>query len=595
MRLGSYYRRLVLPRLGVCVGPGPVLDVGSYDGGALAGLSGVHAVGLDRDPAPAGQCVVPMVRGDGCQPPFRPGTFAAVFALDVLEHEEDDRRLAAALVDLLAPGGTLWVSVPHRGYRAVPPMLTAPLHRRWGHVRPGYAADDLAALFGAGVVVEAVEWNEPVFRLLYFPVRLLWRPLPGLARLLLRVAARLDAHLQRGQKGHLFARIVRRPPDTTRPDAGATAPAPPTQAAPPVEAGSASQPAPRASGRRSGAAAEGGSTRPRGAAYDGKPPVAATLGLLALSALVVGCGPGSAPGVPGPAIRQGAAPVLAPGAPESWDSGAIHAPQVLKLNEGYVMWYDGTAGTDPYRGWSIGRATSADGITWERDPPTPVLTPGAPGAWDGVSVHDPRVVYDGTSYRMWYSGFDGERWQIGLARSEDGVTWTRHAANPVLRPGSPDAWDGAGVAYSSVVRRGAAYHMWYQGGDRGGVWRIGYATSLDGLTWTKHPANPVLDLGPPGSWDSARVFTPAVVPVAQGLVLWYSGAPRWGLGYATSSDGVSWQRGGRVLALGPPGAWDGEQVLTPTALWDAGGYRLWYAGSQEGRLAIGLALASPGK
>lgn len=209
MRLGSYYRRLVLQHLGVSDGPGMVLDVGSYDGSVLAGMPWVRPVGLDRNPAPAAQCAIPMVRADGCYPPFRPGSFGAVFALDVLEHEKDDRRLAAALVDLLAPGGTLWVSVPHRDYQAVPGALTGLLHRHWGHLRPGYSAAELVSLFAVGVSADVMEWNEPAFRHLYLPARALWRPFPLVARLLLRGAADLDARRRHGRSGHLFARVIR--------------------------------------------------------------------------------------------------------------------------------------------------------------------------------------------------------------------------------------------------------------------------------------------------------------------------------------------------------------------------------------------------
>ena len=212
-RLGSYYRRLMLNSLGIRPGPGLVLDVGGHDGSVLSPEpAGARIVGLDPEPASGGGANQ-MVRGDGRTPPFRPGAFLTVYALDVLEHVEDDHILATALVDLLAPDGTLWVTVPHEGFRAVPPFVTGMLHRRWGHVRRGYSACQLMELFGQDVEMHIREWNEPAFRLVYLPARLMWRTFPAAAKLLLRVAARFDARWQRGQSGHLVARIVRRVTD----------------------------------------------------------------------------------------------------------------------------------------------------------------------------------------------------------------------------------------------------------------------------------------------------------------------------------------------------------------------------------------------
>lgn len=44
--------------------------------------------------------------------PLRDGVFDAVFALEVLEHVEEDRRLLAEIVRVLRPGGTALISVP---------------------------------------------------------------------------------------------------------------------------------------------------------------------------------------------------------------------------------------------------------------------------------------------------------------------------------------------------------------------------------------------------------------------------------------------------------------------------------------------------
>lgn len=243
----------------------------------------------------------------------------------------------------------------------------------------------------------------------------------------------------------------------------------------------------------------------------------------------------------------------------------IHAPSVVHTDDGYLLYYDGTAGKDPYEGWSIGVARSADGMRWEKYPGNPVLS--------GGSMHDPRVLRVRNHFVMWYSELAHDRWYIHQAKSEDGIRWgLSPGPSPMLSPGPRGSWDETGVAYSSVQWDGVQFHMWYQGQDLQGRWRIGHATSPNGVVWAKDPVNPVLDVGTAGAWDSERVFTPAVIRDGTGWRMVYSGSPDWGLGYAYSEDGSRWRK-----ALGNP-FFAAPQVMTPAVLGD----RLWYAVSRSG-------------
>ena len=47
----------------------------------------------------------------------------------------------------------------------------------------------------------------------------------------------------------------------------------------------------------------------------------------------------------------------------------------------------------------------------------------------------PCVVRDGDEYKLWCSGYDGKTWRIGLATSRDGINWTKDHRNPVLVTG----------------------------------------------------------------------------------------------------------------------------------------------------------------
>jgi predicted GH43/DUF377 family glycosyl hydrolase len=279
-------------------------------------------------------------------------------------------------------------------------------------------------------------------------------------------------------------------------------------------------------------------------------------------------------------------PVLV-GGPGAWDQLGVLAMGVLLDSATYHMWYAGrgTGGT------ALGYATSTDGITWTKHPANPVL----------AEAGSPSVMRDGSSYRMWY---DVNR-QIRYATSPDRVTWTNYAGNPVLNNGAPGQWDRAGVFNPAVVLEGSTYHMWYAGWDSVNT-RIGYATSTDGIAWTKFAGNPVLDVGSIGSWDSAAVLSPSVVLDGSTFHMWYeggavmspavSGLPIDGrIGYATSSNGIAWTKyvGNPVIDTGAQSSWDGRTIFGKV-IKEGSKYHMWYSGfgGNPTRWRIGYAVDS---
>jgi len=205
MRLGSYYRSLANRYIGVHSKGQSILDVGSYDGFFLSQMRALSRVAVDLHPAK--QQFHPLLPADVYHLPFREDSFETILALDVLEHLLDDRGAVAALLDILSPNGLLWLSVPCAGFKVFPAWLTNWLHRRWGHVRPGYTGQQLFELVGGQGTVTIRYWNEPVFRLAYLPLRLLWVLFPGVVKWLLRCIVALDALWTDGTSGHIYARI----------------------------------------------------------------------------------------------------------------------------------------------------------------------------------------------------------------------------------------------------------------------------------------------------------------------------------------------------------------------------------------------------
>jgi len=285
-------------------------------------------------------------------------------------------------------------------------------------------------------------------------------------------------------------------------------------------------------------------------------------------------------------IQYGSNPVLDVGGNGSWEDERIFSPAVIHDNTGYKMWY--AAYGSNYR---IGYATSPDGIAWSKYPGNPILDLGPNGSWDDYEVGGPTVIYDGTGYKMWYNGSDGSHARIGYATSVDGITWTKHTNNPVLDLG-PGGWDSYHVANPTVLFDCDIYKMWYAGRD-GSRWRIGYAISTDGITWMKQPTNPVLNIGPNGTWDDKNVDVPCVIHNGSHYEMWYSGlsGSTWRIGYAMSADGISWEKhqDNPVLDTGPGGSWSSTSVSYPYALLEGNVYKMWYSGSNGSYAKIGYA------
>lgn len=178
-----------------------------------------------------------------------------------------------------------------------------------------------------------------------------------------------------------------------------------------------------------------------------------------------------------------------------------------------------------------------------------------------------------------------------------------------------------------VLKLGPVYRMWYEdscplekagGQEDEGMICIYMIESLDGehwqgrgpdgsptaVTWKEGAPSPY----DPGAWEAGQVRAPSVVydpwdPRAP-YKMWYNGADRKGVGYATSGDGREWTRSGPLgpeapsPVLVPCLPWEGGKngrIGSPGVIIDDGHYRMWYDGEDtEGFRRIGHALSADG-
>jgi predicted GH43/DUF377 family glycosyl hydrolase len=247
------------------------------------------------------------------------------------------------------------------------------------------------------------------------------------------------------------------------------------------------------------------------------------------------------------------------------------------------MWYEavGASGIT-----TIALATSANGLTWTKQ--GTVLSPGGATSWERDEVSPNFILFEGGVFKLWYHGGgyfiggSGTRYgaaRVGYATSSDGRTWTKHAGNPVLDIGASGAFDDQQVAEPRVRKLGTSYRMYYTGANvSSGRKSLGMATSADGITWTKDSRNPILDSNRWGNfWGGAFFFENGIWHLWHGVD---TGSGR--IHYKWSTDGITWTDGTQNPVLLPGSTPNGSDTAfvgdSVSGYRDGSSYRIMYTG-----------------
>ena len=141
-------------------------------------------------------------------------------------------------------------------------------------------------------------------------------------------------------------------------------------------------------------------------------------------------------------------------------------------------------------------------------------------SWDEIGVSDPYVIRIDAYFYLYYTGLDrGRRQRLGVARSADGVRWEKLRTNPILEPGAPGSFDENGLGEPAVWQWRGFYWMLDTGRDIAENRRLGMARSADGVHWTKLPA--VFAGAEP--WDSKVICDPTVLVDGDTIRVWFGG------------------------------------------------------------------------
>lgn len=219
-------------------------------------------------------------------------------------------------------------------------------------------------------------------------------------------------------------------------------------------------------------------------------------------------------------------PIITPSnSVNSWDCYSVSAGPVIKINGIYHMYYYGWSSSSSSAPWSIGLATSTDCINWVKRS-HPVLSSNSANS---NQIVPNSIIKIGDYYYLYYTQRNYPNYTVNVAKSLNGIDFMNVNNAPVLAPTYP--WESNAVMFGSVIKDGESYKMVYGAGSQNsssGKTFIGYATSLDGLNWTKSET-PIFDnTKTSNNWGVFGIAYPIFIKTDTEYRVYYSGEPMGG-------------------------------------------------------------------
>lgn len=232
--------------------------------------------------------------------------------------------------------------------------------------------------------------------------------------------------------------------------------------------------------------------------------------------------------------------IVTNGGSSAWDSN-LRFMSALKVGSTYYLFYTGGTGWDYAH---VGLATSSDGITWTKHSSNPIFRCRSHSGDTDKSYANPYVYHDGISFYMFYSVWQGSGtgWEIHLATSNNGVSWSKHSSNPILDNSlNPNAWEYQ-LQTASIMKDGNTYRLYYYGHAQGGTFYLAMATSNDLKTWTEYANNPMRK-GDTNGWEYWLTTYGTIEMIDGTYRIWSSSGANPGgkyyVGWIRSVDGVT--------------------------------------------------------
>lgn len=229
---------------------------------------------------------------------------------------------------------------------------------------------------------------------------------------------------------------------------------------------------------------------------------------------------------------------------QACDQKGLCAAGALVL-EGRVHLFYQTYGNGPKD--AICHAVSDDGVRFTRDARNPVFRPHGAWT-SGRAIDADAFPFKGKLLLTFATRDPNMVTQMVGAASADlksdfgPEAWTQLKDGPVFRPELP--WEKKCIEAPTVMARDGKLFMFYAGGYNNEPQQVGVAASEDGVTWTRLSQEPLLANGKPGEWNSSESGHPGIFNDADGKTwLFYQGNPNKGKTWFLSKVGIEWRDG----------------------------------------------------
>lgn len=235
-------------------------------------------------------------------------------------------------------------------------------------------------------------------------------------------------------------------------------------------------------------------------------------------------------------LRTTEKPVLDTGARGAFDEHGVILGDVIRLDDVVRMYYVGFKRPAHAKFLAYtGVAESRDGgESFERVSETPALG----WAEEGKTIRALHTIrYEAGIWKAWYAiGSDWEqidgipypRYTVAYTESPDGLTFPSEGHQCFTWSG-----DEYRIGRPRVIWHAGSYHMLYTVGTRRKTYLPGYATSEDGVNWERRDDEVGIGLSESG-WDSEHLSYLAPLVVGDRVIAFHNGNDmgRGGFGYA---------------------------------------------------------------
>jgi len=270
----------------------------------------------------------------------------------------------------------------------------------------------------------------------------------------------------------------------------------------------------------------------------------------------------------------------------AYDSHAIDAPFVFAHEGRFLMTH---VGWDSI-GYRTGLASSNDLLHWQKE--GVILDRGPKGSTTEFNVALTWILRENDlfggghlkkvngRYLGTYHAYPGAGYEVGPAAI--GLCWSRDLRHwkleePFLHCADGAPWERGGLYKSCLVEHEGIYYLFYNAKNKGDwpwIEQTGLVTSRDLKHWERHEGNPVLPVGPAGSFDDTFASDPCVLLCGETWAMFYYGLCTDGHardGVAFSGDLRHWEKSPGILVdVGPAGAIDSLHAHKPSLFFKDG-------------------------